>query len=392
MATRLCKTGGISCWDKSAPAAATESRFPVQMWHCCPGRLRHLTACVILCIAASGCESDSGNAPASSREKLITRVQQNNAGTVSVRVSVNDTANALIAPVTETSTRLQITGALLDTGENTIDIEFVLLRPDSGEVSLATTRQQFFYSGTSATVEVQGTSYGFPDDDQDTLPNLLEILVQPADIDNDGQENFTDSDSDADGIDDALDAFPYGAPEASNTLPSIAGLNFLLPDQSEQSISINRISGSGQIASTLDTRSTALPVLEPANWPWQFSRITSAENWQLIELPVQSTSLCPRSATSIDIDTSSFQINVSRQVTGYFERFDGIAFSVPIDSGSISNLDGFSRNDNVSGNLSLDNGLRAILVPPDTAGFITLWTRAGFTGDQCQINLANHSQ
>ncbi|OED34997.1 hypothetical protein AB833_31565 [Chromatiales bacterium (ex Bugula neritina AB1)] len=339
--------------------------------------------------ALSGCSSDDKNSFDSTQAKLITRLEQQNPGAVTIRVNVNGRENALVLPARADNTMLQIPASLLENGNNAVDINFVLQRTDRTEVSLARASQSFSYSGDSATIVVQGSDYSYPDDDQDALPNLVELLIRPADIDNDGIENFIDTDSDADDLPDQNDAQPYGPVGLENALPAIATVNLQRSEETPLNITIDRIVGAGVIASALDLRTTALPLLVPGNWPWSVPRAFPSDSWQLIELPLQQNgTLCPLLETAIDIDTSSLQISVSQTVLGYFERFDGTPFSVPIESGSISNLEGFTRNDNGGGNGSLDNALRAILVPVNTVGFISLWVRAGFGGDQCQINLA----
>ena len=343
---------------------------------------------VACCVLTIGCSADTERSPLPTRAKLLAELEQLDRGTITIRVNVNSLADALVSPISEGSTSLQVPPALLEQGNNTIEISFVLQRPDLAPVSLATTSSQFFYTGSANTITLQGTDYRYPDDDSDTVPNLLELLIRPADIDNDGEENLLDTDSDGDGTDDGLDVQPYGPPAADNILPAIATFDVEQDEQAAQSISITRLTGAGTVASTLDTATSPLRLIEPANWPWALPIDLSAIYWQLIELPIANTTLCPRAETAIDIDTSSFQASVSQPIIGYYERFDGTPFSVPIQSGNITDLSAFTRNDVAIGNPSLDNALRALLVPANSAGFISLWTRDSFTGDQCQINLA----
>ena len=210
----------------------------------------------------------------------------------------------------------------------------------------------------------------------------------PNDVDSDGLENYLDADSDNDGLEDSIDPEPYGASSAQNSLSAIATFELQLPDQSLRPVSITRIAGSGTLVSSLDSRTTAVPLLQPDNWPFTIVDAIPTDNWQLIELPTASTVLCARSETAIDFDTSSIEVSATGTVIGFFQRFDGTPFTAPINSGNISALGNFNRNDVASGNRSLDDALRGILVPANTAGFMSLWTRTNFSGEQCQINLA----
>ena len=335
-----------------------------------------------------GCTSESADGEIPSRTKLITQLEQNDIGATVVRIDVNDRLNALVAPAEVQSSSLQVPASLLQIGNNTINISFYLQRPNLGEVSLATARQAASYSGNAETIVVQGTAYSYPDDDADTIPNLLELLVVPDDVDNDGLENYVDADSDNDGLEDSIDPQPYGASSMQNNLSPIATFELQLPDQSLRRVSVSRIAGAGTLVSSLDTRTTAVPLLQPDNWPFTIVDAIPADNWQLIELPAASTVLCARSETAIDFDTSSIEVSATRTVIGFFQRFDGTPFTAPINSGSIPALGSFNRNDVASGNRSLDDALQGILVPANTAGFISLWTRSDFSGELCQINLA----
>ena len=335
-----------------------------------------------------GCTSEGVNGELPTRTKLITQLEQNDIGTTVFRIDINDNLNALVAPAEVESSSVQVPASLLQIGNNTINIGFFLQRPNLGEVSLATARQEASYSGNAETIVVQGTSYRYPDDDADTIPNLLELLVVPDDVDNDGLENYLDADSDNDGLEDSIDPEPYGASSAQNSLSAIATFELQLPDQSLRPVSITRIAGSGTLVSSLDSRTTAVPLLQPDNWPFTIVDAIPTDNWQLIELPTASTVLCARSETAIDFDTSSIEVSTTGTVIGFFQRFDGTPFTAPINSGNISALGNFNRNDVASGNRSLDDALRGILVPANTAGFMSLWTRTNFSGEQCQINLA----
>ena len=335
-----------------------------------------------------GCTSEGVNGELPTRTKLITQLEQNDIGTTVFRIDINDNLNALVAPAEIESSSVQVPASLLQIGNNTIKIGFFLQRPPLGEVSLATARQEASYSGNADTIILQGTSYSYPDDDADTIPNLLELLVVPDDVDNDGLENYLDADSDNDGLEDSIDPEPYGASSAQNSLSAIATFELQLPDQSLRPVSITRIAGSGTLVSSLDSRTTAVPLLQPDNWPFTIVDAIPTDNWQLIELPTASTVLCARSETAIDFDTSSIEVSATGTVIGFFQRFDGTPFTAPINSGNISALGNFNRNDVASGNRSLDDALRGILVPANTAGFMSLWTRTNFSGEQCQINLA----
>ena len=335
-----------------------------------------------------GCTSESVDREIPTHAKLITQLEQNDIGATVIRIDINGRLNALVAPAEVESSSVQVPASLLQIGNNTINISFFLQRPNLGEVTLATTRQEVSYSGNAETIIVQGTSYSYPDDDADTIPNLLELLVVSGDVDNDGFENYPDTDSDNDGFEDSIDPEPYGASSAQNSLPPIATFELQLPDQTLRRVSVTRIAGSATLLSSLDSRTTALPLLEPDNWPFTIIDAIPADNWQLIELPSASTVLCVRSETAIDFDTSSIEASVTGTVIGFFQRFDGTPFTAPINSGIIPTLGNFNRNDSASGNRSLDDALRGILVPANTAGFISLWTRADFSGELCQINLA----
>ena len=342
----------------------------------------------LICSLFAGCTSESVDGELPTRTKLVTQLQQNDIGTTVFRIDINDNLNALVAPAEIESSSVQVPASLLQIGNNTIKIGFFLQRPPLGEVSLATARQEASYSGNADTIILQGTSYSYPDDDADTIPNLLELLVVPDDVDNDGLENYLDADSDNDGLEDSNDPEPYGASSAQDSLSPIATFELQLPDQSLRRVSITRLAGSGTLVSSLDSRTTAVPLLQPDNWPFTIVDAIPTDNWQLIELPTASTVLCARSETAIDFDTSSIEVSTTGTVIGFFQRFDGTPFTAPINSGNISALGNFNRNDVASGNRSLDDALRGILVPANTAGFMSLWTRTNFSGEQCQINLA----
>ena len=335
-----------------------------------------------------GCTSESVDREIPTQAKLITQLEQNDIGVTVIRIDINGRLNAFVAPAEVEYSSVQVPASLLQIGNNTINISFFLQRPNLGEITLATARQEVSYSGNAETIIVQGTSYSYPDDDADTIPNLLELLVVPDDVDNDGFENYVDADSDNDSIADSIDPEPYGASSAQNSLSAIATFELQLPDQSLRRVSVTRIVGSGTLVSSLDNRTTAVPLLEPDNWPFTIVDAIPADNWQLIELPSASTVLCVRSETAIDVDTSSIEVSATGSILGFFQRFDGTPFTAPINSGIIPTLGNFNRNDSASGNRSLDDALRGSLVPANTAGFISLGTRADFSGEQCQINLA----
>lgn len=263
-------------------------------------------------------------------------------------------------------------------------------RADSTELPLASSTEVVTEANAREPIRLTGRLYTYADSDADAIFNVHEVAVSPRDLDQDSIDNVFDDDSDADGLQDGVDPQPY---EGSGTLGSITDLQQtfeLEVDGTSVSISVENIRGDSAEFQRAANFESGVPVVTPALWPTAID-VSMFENrrWTAFGLRAGPQELCPNWTQSVG--TSSIRSSAQSPVLLYFRRDDGAAFVSALSDQDVADLDVFNNNQPGNGSGPLNDGLRMVLVPRGTVGWMEFFTGANFAASVCTLNVTSEN-
>jgi hypothetical protein len=253
---------------------------------------------------------------------------------------------------------------------------------------LASSRQVLTANMNGDTMKLSCRLYQYADNDRDGIFNVHELTVVPRDLDSDSVDNVFDTDSDGDAVTDGNDNIPY---EGSNTDSSVVDLQQTLRlefNGAVLDVPVEQLIGDAQELQQIASTAESLLLRTPTLWPVVPDEADLADRrWTAYGLRAGTQELCPDWQQSVG--TSSIRSSVQSTVLLYFRRDDGTAILAALNEGDIADLD---IHDNVmhgNGLGPFNDGLRMVLAPRNTVGWLDLYTDSNYEGRVCSLNVTS---
>lgn len=340
-----------------------------------------ISGCVFFSVIA--CDSDKAAVPGDQRIRgVLAQMSKLEGGVLYFTLQINGVVTDARYDVTGPETRLSLPASDLRSGANSIRVEFYF-KPGGAEEILIADSVNSIDTNLGNVFTLAGLDYRYADSDSDTIINAHELMQSESDPDRDSIANYLDIDSDNDGVTDGLDFSPYGDTEASEN-NSIVSISYRTSAGVTARIDISSIAGDTGVLSDL-TEDQLVDEFLPPGWPMNGLPIADINTrWTAIEISAGSIASC--SEWRISRDTSSISSSLSRPAFGVFQRSDDSVILIPLTAGEITDLSLYRADNTADGDDTVDNSLIAVLVTPNTAGWLSLYSQRGFTGEGCYLN------
>ncbi|MFK8080288.1 MAG: hypothetical protein AB8B97_08390 [Granulosicoccus sp.] len=350
---------------------------------------------VLLNVILTGCvdtqliEETDSRQDALLQPRSISTLRDNTNLLVHLRVSVNDRTVSDAPLRTSGTLPLPIPSTALDETVNALEVLFYVPADQAGIQDLPLASAQYTLpDAQGSTVTLPGRLYQYEDSDNDGIANVHELLVSPSDLDNDNLVNVLDTDSDGDSISDGDDGTPYeGADDMAHTTGP-AQLIQVNVNGTRVAIPVERSIGDTEELMHSVNTIAELPFRRPRLWPNSSDLFDLADKrWSAYGVKAGNQELCPDWNQSVG--TSSIRSSIEETVLLYFRRDDGSAFVSALGNNDLADLDSYDNTSVGVGQGPFNDGLRMLLVPRGTVGWVELYIDRDFRGRVCTLNLTS---
>lgn len=310
--------------------------------------------------------------------------------TIHLRVHVNDVLLSDREVIASDDIPVSVPLSRLTDTINQVSVLFYI--PEYGSMSeelpLAFSQQILSADMNGDTTTLSGRMYQYADSDNDGIFNVHELAVVPRDLDGDSVDNVFDSDSDGDAVTDGNDNIPY---KGSNTDSSVIALQQTLQLSFSGillDVAVEELVGDANELQDAASRAEPLPLRLPTLWPATPNMAElEGKRWTAYGLKAGTRELCPDWQQSVG--TSSIRSSVQGTVLLYFRRDDGTAFLAALNDGDIADLDLHDNDTHDNGRGQFNDGLRMVLAPRNTVGWLELYTDSNYEGRVCSLNVTS---
>ena len=328
---------------------------------------------------------DSGNQVSTDDQRLrgiLSQMSKLEGGSVYFKLLLNGGSTDTRYAVTGQETRIALPISDIRPGVNSIRVEFYFESTIAGEILIADSIQSIDWS-RGDTITLEGLKYRYTDSDNDSIINAHELMQADADPDQDSLPNYLDADSDDDGVTDGLDFTPYGDNAGVGNNP-VVSLSYRSTDGVTSQIDIGSIASDSGVLSVV-AGDLSITEFVPSGWPLTGKPLAGANTlWTALEVSAGPNASCPD--WRISRDTSSIRSSLSQAAYGVFQRSDDTVILTPLSDGEIADLSLYQSDNTADGADTIDNSLIAVLVTPNTAGWLTLYSQRNYAGEPCYLN------
>lgn len=341
--------------------------------------------CVLGVVAAliGACDSSKPVATENQRFRgILAQMSKLEGGSLFFTLMLNGTSTDTRYEVTGQETRIVLPSGDLRSGVNSIRIEFYFKAGGADEILIADSVQSI-NRNQSDVMTLAGLDYRYADSDSDSIINAHELMQVDEDPDQDSLPNYLDADSDDDGVTDGVDFTPYG--DATNIDDNaIIRFSYRASDGEMSLIAVGSIASDTGVLSALADDQTVSEFV-PTAWPMNNVPVADSNTlWTAIEISAGGNATCPD--WRISRDTSSLSSSLTQPAYGVFQRQDNTVILVPVGGGDIADMSLYRSDNTADGADTIDNSLIAVLVAPNTAGWLSLYSQRNFTGEPCILN------
>ncbi|MFK7860863.1 MAG: hypothetical protein AB8B64_18745 [Granulosicoccus sp.] len=341
------------------------------------------------CVDTQSIDTTDNNHNALPQPRSVSTLRNTTDIPVHLRASVNGSVLTDTAIRTSVISSLPIPSAALNETINELDVLFYVPADQGNTQELPLARAQYTLPDTQiGTVTLPGRLYQYEDSDNDGIANVHELLVSPNDLDNDDLVNVLDEDSDGDSINDGDDTLPFEGADNPAQTSGPARIIQMNVNGTRVAVPVERIVGdTEELLHSVDTVDE-LPLRGPDLWPHSpIANELANKQWTAYGVKAGTQELCPEWTQSVG--TSSVRSSVQGSILLYFRRDDGTAFVSALDNNDLVDLDTYDNTPTNIGRGPYNDGLRMLLVPRGTVGWVELFVDRDFRGSVCTLNLTS---